>query len=274
MEMSGVLYKPENFDKGKKYPLIFNYYEKLSQNLHKYLKPDFCRGNIDIPTFVSNGYLVFTPDIFYKMNEPGNSAFEAVYSATNKLVEYSWVDSTKIGLQGHSFGGFETNYIITRTDRYAAACSAAGVSDFVLNYELSQSKMETGQYRMESNLWNNVKAYLKNSPILYVDKILTPVLLQNNKLDDAVSFYHGLAFFKALRRLGKKAWLLQYDGEYHDLHNNRNAADFTIRSLQFFNHYLKNSPPPSWMTVGRPAQLKGIDDKLELDPFKKIDITH
>lgn len=268
----GVLYKPENFDPGKKYPVVIQYYERKSEYLNAYHLPETASDNIDVPWFVSNGYLVFTPDIHYTIGENGESALNAVTGGYHYLKTLPYVDSKKIGIQGHSFGGFETNYIITHTDLFAAALSAAGMSNEMSNYNelwgMGTSKQyyfEQGQGRMGATLWQCPGLYLKNSPILLADQITTPLLMMHNKEDGAVSFSQGMELFTALRRLGKRAWLLQYDKEVHNLFNPTNKKDYTIRMTQFFDHYLKGAPAPEWMLRGIPAKMKGVDDGLKLD---------
>lgn len=268
----GVLYKPENFDQKKKYPIIFYYYERLSDQLNVYLKPKAAYGPINIPWFVSNGYLVFTPDIHYKIGEIGESAVNSIVSAAHFFSKISWIDARHMGIQGHSFGGYETNYVITHTGLFAAAMSAAGPSDCISDYGSlwggGASKMayyETGGGRMSAALWERPDLYIKNSPIFQVDKVTTPLLMMNNKNDGGVPFAQGVEFFLALRRLGKKAWMLQYDGENHTIDNDKACKDYTIRLTQFFDHYLKGTPAPKWMTEGIPARRKGIDDGLKFN---------
>ena len=271
-ESAGILYKPEDFDPTKKYPVIFYYYEKLSDGLYQYLKPRLCAGELDIPSYVSNGYLVFVPDIHYNIGSPGESAYNSIVSAANYLSKFPWVDSNKMGLQGHSFGGYETNYIITKTSRFAAAAPAAGPVDLISGYgslrgsgESAEWLFEYSQFRLEATLWQNPQSYLNNSPIFNADKVKTPLLIMHNKNDGAVPFDQGIEWFTALRRLSKKVWLLQYDGEGHTLNKKENELDFTIRLRQFFDHYLKNAPAPKWMTRGISFQNKGVDDGLALD---------
>jgi hypothetical protein len=263
--LQGILYKPENFDSTRKYPLIIHYYEKLSDNLHFYKRPDFASNNINIPWLVSRGYLVFTPDIQYTIGRPGESAYYSVAGAADYLSCLPFVDSTKMGLQGHSFGGYETNYIITRTNRFKAAVSASGVSDFVSGYgdlvgsgDSKQFFYEIHQSRIGASLWEKQELFIENSPVFYVDKIETPVLLMNNKLDEQVKFSQGVEFFTALRRLGKIAWMLQYDNEGHSIMQKKNTIDYTFRMDQFFDHYLKDEPMKDWMKKGIPAKLKGL----------------
>jgi dienelactone hydrolase len=270
----GVLYKPENFDPTRKYPVILNYYEKKSDELDEYQRPLAISAELAIPWFVSRGYLVFTPDIHYTMGHPGRSALDSVVSAARRLAEFPWVDSSKMGIQGHSWGGFETNYIVTHTSMFAAAMSSSGLSDNVSDYDAIMPEghhislqyfCEIDQTRIGSTLWQRPDLYIENSPIFRANKVATPILMMSNKGDGIVPFAQGVEFFLALRRLGKKAWMLQYDGQNHTLVDENAERQHTIRVTQFFDYYLKGAPPPRWMTVGIPARLKGIETGLELD---------
>jgi dienelactone hydrolase len=265
---AGVLYKPENFNPNNKYPLIFDIYEKRSQNLNLFIYPEAAVDRINISSFVSNGYLVFTPDIYYRRGEPGPSALAAVVSAANYLTKFTWVDKQRMGIQGHSFGGYETNYIISHTNIFAAACSASGFCDLISFYGSAARGgypifwSERDQGRLGETIWDNPQAYIANSPIFQVKNITTPLLMMNNKEDRTVPFSQGLEFFTSLRRLGKKAWMLQYDGYGHSLGTGTAADDYHLRMFQFFNHYLKGADQPGWMKVGIPAMLKGYEDGL------------
>jgi len=176
-----------------------------------------------------------------------------------------------MGLQGHSFGGYETNYLITHSCLFAAACETAGVSDLISEYgsdargTYPMYHAELSQGRIGATPWQRADLYINNSPIFNADKVTTPLLMMHNKGDDVVPFSQGMEFFMALRRLGKRVWLLQYDGSGHVINGNKSALDFTIRVTQFFAHYLKDDPAPTWMTKGIPAALKGIDTGLEPD---------
>jgi dienelactone hydrolase len=267
----GILYKPENFDSSNKYPLIFYYYERFSDKLNVYLEPEASDGRLNISKFVSNGYLVFVPDIYYKIGEPGQSAYNSVVSAANYLLKMPWVDSSKMGLQGISFGGYETNYLITHTNIFAAACSSAGLSDFVSGYgSLSgdgfslQSLYELSQNRIGATLWERPDLYIKNSPIFFADKVTTPLLMMHVKDDGVCPFTQALELFIALRRLGKKVWMLEYTEGNHGIWG-KSALDFSIRMTQFFDYYLKNSLPAKWMTEGISAKMKGVKTGLEID---------
>jgi dipeptidyl aminopeptidase/acylaminoacyl peptidase len=270
--LQGILYKPENFDSQKRYPVIFNFYEEKSFGLYNYLIPKATGDHINIPHFVSNDYLVFVPDITYKKGDPAKSVCDAIVSATNYISKMPFVDSSKFGLQGHSFAGYEVNVLVSKTFRFAAAAEAAGTSDLVSAYNSlkgasfsNQFAGETGQYRIGATLWQNRDAYIKNSPIFYADQVQTPLLMQNNKKDYTVKFEQGVEFFTALRRLNKKVWMLQYDGQSHQM-DGSSAKDYTVRLMQFFDHYLKSAPAPIWMTQGVPARLKGVITGYDLDP--------
>jgi dipeptidyl aminopeptidase/acylaminoacyl peptidase len=251
--LMGILYKPENFDPKKKYPLIFYYYERTSDGLHTYLLPEAVSGPMNIPYMVSQGYLVFTPDIKYVTGYPGRSACNSVVSAAYYLANLHFVDTLHMGLQGHSYGGMETNYIVTHTSIFAAACEGAGVSDVMTSYnqlrehEFNQMYVEFGQGRMGLSPWQSIDAYHDNSMLSRADKITTPLLILHNWNDEAVDVQQGIAMFSALRRAGKKVWLLQYPGEGHGLLNEINRLDYTQKMFDFFNHYLKGAPDPDWM---------------------------
>jgi dipeptidyl aminopeptidase/acylaminoacyl peptidase len=263
----GLLYKPENFDSTKKYPIIFYFYERDAQTRYNYIAPQPVRASINVAYFVSNGYLVFDPDIFYKTGQPGEDAYNSVISAVKYLSKFNWVDTTKMGLQGHSWGGYQVAYLVTRTHQFAAAEAGAPVANMTSAYGgirwetgiSRQFQYEKSQSRIGSTLWQRPDLYLKNSPLFRADKVTTPLLMMHNDADGAVPWYQGIEYFSALRRLGKKVWLIEYNGEGHGLTERRDRKDWSIRLSQFFGYYLKGEHPPRWMVDGVPATLKGID---------------
>jgi len=269
--LKGILYKPENFDLNKKYPVIFYYYERLTDGLNAYLKPDFSHGTLDIPSYVSQGYLVFVPDIFYKVGNPMQGTYDALVSAAQYLAELPFVDAKKMGIQGHSFGGVQTNYLVTHTNLFAAAVSASGLADLVSGYggligdmRSLQDINENGQNRMGGSLWEIPEAYINNSSIFSVDKVTTPLLIMHTKKDFICPYSNALEFFTGLRRMGKKAWLLTYAKGNHTL-NGKESEDFSIRMMQFFNHYLKDKPAPVWMTRGINPNQGAFEKGYEFD---------
>jgi dienelactone hydrolase len=268
-QAAAVLYKPTDFDAARKYPVTFYFYEKLSHRLHQYIPPTPSDGSLNIPFLVSNGYLICTPDIEYTKGKPGESALRYVTAAANYIAQLPYADAKKMGIQGHSFGGYQVNYIVSRTNRFAAAQSSAGAADFISyyngNYRESSAQFyfEKGQGRIGNTLWKKPELFQQNSPVFNADKVTTPVLIMHNKEDGEVPFQQGLEWFTALKRSGKKVWLLQYDKEYHGIVQYKNQLDLTIRMKQFFDHYLKDTPQPVWMRQGVPASAKNTEDGLE-----------
>ncbi len=273
IKRSGLLAKPENFDPSGNYPMIVNFYERSADNLHSHRPPVPGRSTIGYAFYVSNGYLVFNPDVHYATGFPGQSAYDAVVSGTQAMVRKGFVDSTRIGLQGHSWGGYQIADIITRTNMFRCAEAGAPVVNMIsayggIRWGSGLSRMfqyEHTQSRLGATLWERPDLYLENSPIFRLNKIETPVLILHNDHDTAVPWYQGIEFFVGMRRLGKPAWLLNYNGEPHWPLKWPNRLDFNRRMLQFFNHFLKDEPMPVWMSRGIPAVKEGIIDGLELE---------
>ncbi len=269
----GLLFVPDNIDPNKKYPMIIYFYEKNSETLYNYRQPAPSRSIVNIPYFVSNGYVVFVPDIYYKTGEPGESAMRSIMPAVDMLEKtYPWIDGDKIGIQGQSWGGYQVAYMITQTDKFKAAGAGAPVSNMTSAYGgirwgsgmTRQFQYEQTQSRIGKTLWEGYDDYYKNSPLFFLPNVNTPVLIMHNDKDGAVPWYQGIEMFTGLKRLGKEAWLLQYNNEEHNLTQRRNTKDLSIRLEQFFNHYLKGAPAPKWMKEGRPATDKGFDLGYEL----------
>lgn len=271
--LQGILYKPEDFDPAKQYPLMIYFYEKHSDNLYSYFTPAPSRSTVNIPFFVSRGYLVFTPDIDYTVGQPGMDAYNAVVSGAEELAKYAWVDRENMAIQGQSWGGYQVAYIVTQTDLFKAAGSGAPVSNMTsayggIRWESGRSRQyqyEQTQSRLGAPMSDSLALYIKNSPVFYADRVNTPLLIMHNDNDGAVPWYQGIELFMSLRRLGKPVWMLQYNNEAHNLVHRRNTKDLAIRLQQFFDHYLKGEPAPVWMTRGVPAIDKGRTWGYELD---------
>lgn len=270
----GILYKPEDFDPSKRYPIIAYFYETLSDGLYTYQAPAPTPSRLNIPYFVSNGYLVFAPDIHYEIGYPGRSAEEFVNSGMRYLTQqYDWVDSTKMGIQGQSWGGYQVAHLITRTDMYAAAWSGAPVVNMTSAYGgirwgtgmSRQFQYEKTQSRIGKPLWEALDLYIENSPLFFMDQVNTPVAIMHNDNDGAVPWYQGIEYFTALRRLNKPVWLLNYNGDEHNLMQRQNRKDIQIREAQFFDHFLKGKPAANWIKKGVKATEKGIDWGLEIE---------
>ena len=263
----GMLFKPENFDPNKKYPMLVYFYERSSQTLFSYRPPAPSHSIINIIYFVSNGYLVFVPDIHYTIGYPGQSALNCIMPGVDMLVQYPWVDEENMGLQGQSWGGYQVAHMITRTNRFKAAGAGTPVCNMISAYGgirwgtgmVRQFQYEKTQSRLGKNLWDGLDLYIENSPLFFVPNINTPLLIMHNDNDGAVPWYQGIELFTAMRRLGKPVWLLNYNGDAHNLQERRNRKDLSIRLEQFFDHFLRGAPAPVWIREGVPAIRKGID---------------
>jgi dipeptidyl aminopeptidase/acylaminoacyl peptidase len=187
------------------------------------------------------------------------------------LAKKTWVDSTKMAIQGQSWGGYQVAYLVTRTHIFACAEAGAPVSNMTSAYGgirwqtglNRQFQYERSQSRIGYSLWQRPDLYIKNSPLFRADKVTTPLLITHNDADGAVPWYQSIEYFTALRRLGKKVWMLQYNGEDHNLVERRNRKDLSIRLAQFFDHFLKGAPAARWIAEGVPATLKGIEWGLQ-----------
>jgi dipeptidyl aminopeptidase/acylaminoacyl peptidase len=257
--LKGLLLKPENFDPKKKYPMIVYIYEKLSEGLHQFRNPG--PGTSINPTYyVSNGYLVFMPDIVYTIGYPGPSALKCVLPGVQAVVDKGYVNENAIGIQGHSWGGYQIAYMVTQTNRFKAAAPGALVANMTSAYSgirwgtglPRQFQYERSQSRIGGSLWDYPLRYLDNSPIFRADRVETPLLMIHNDEDDAVPWYQGIEYFLALRRLGKEAYMFTYNGEKHGLRKRINQKDYTRRLQEFFDHFLKGAPAPEWMEKGIP----------------------
>jgi dipeptidyl aminopeptidase/acylaminoacyl peptidase len=272
-ELEGLLYKPENFDSTKKYPVIVYFYERYADEIHNHYIPKPSHSIINFTEYVSNGYIVFVPDITYKTGHPAKSAYNAIVSGTEFIKKYNFVDGEHIGIQGQSWGGYQVAMLVTMTDIYACAESGAPVTNMFSAYGgirwgsgMSRAfQYEKGQSRIGVNPWESPELYIENSPIFHADKVNTPLMIMHNDKDGAVPWWQGIEYFTDLRRLDKKVWMVSYNNDDHNLMKWPNRVDLSIRMMQFFDHYLKGAPMPIWMSQGIPATKKGKMDGYELD---------
>jgi dipeptidyl aminopeptidase/acylaminoacyl peptidase len=277
-ELRGILVKPETFDPAKKYPLMVYIYEELSEGLHTY-RPPAPGTSINVTRYVSNGYVVLMPDISYDTGYPGESAEKCVIPAVNTVIAQGYIDPRRVGIQGHSWGGYQITHLITRTNMFAAVQAGASVSNMISAYGgirwgtgMSRAfQYEKTQSRIGAPPWDAPLQFIENSPIFWVEKVKTPYLSIHNDEDDAVPWYQGIEFFSALRRLGKEAYMFVYNGEPHGLRNRDNMKHWTVHQDEFFDHYLLGKPKPEWMEKGVPFLERGKRDVLPM--FKPKDAT-
>jgi dipeptidyl aminopeptidase/acylaminoacyl peptidase len=266
-KLRAILTKPENFDPAKKYPLMVYIYEELSEGLHTYRAPT-PGTSVNITRYVSNGYVVLQPDIVYDSGYPGESAEKCVIPAVNTVVAEGYIDPARIGIQGHSWGGYQITHLITRTNMFAAVQAGASVSNMISAYGgirwgsgMSRAfQYEKTQSRIGSPPWEAPLQFIENSPIFWVEKVQTPYLTIHNDEDDAVPWYQAIEFFSALRRLGKEAYFFNYNGEPHGLRNRDNMKHWTVHQDEFFDHFLLGRPKPEWMEKGVPFLERGRRD--------------
>jgi dipeptidyl aminopeptidase/acylaminoacyl peptidase len=264
--LEGLLYKPENYDPNKKYPMLVYFYELYSDDLHKHYAPKPTASIIFPTEYASAGYFVFIPDIRYKEGFPAKGAYDCIMSGTDAVLrKYPSVDSTRLGLQGQSWGGYQTAQLITMTTRYKAAMAGAPVANMFSAYGgirwgsglNRQFQYERTQSRIGKTIWEAPELYVENSPLFHLPNVRTPLLIMHNDGDGAVPWYQSIELFTGLKRLNKPVWLLNYNEDDHNLMKNANRMDLSIRMRQFFDFYLNNGTEPVWLKEGVPALKKG-----------------
>jgi dipeptidyl aminopeptidase/acylaminoacyl peptidase len=257
-KLQGSLSLPANYEKGKQYPMVVYIYERLTQGHNQFATPSANGFNKSV--YTSNGYAVLQPDITYALNDPGVSAVACITAAVKAAIATGVVDPKRVGLQGHSWGGYQTAFAVTQTDIFAAAVAGAPLTNMVSMYSLiyknsggtNQAIFESSQGRFLGSYSDNWEAYVRNSPVNFAKNVRTPLIILHNDRDGAVDFTQGVEYYNTLRRLGKNVIMLEYIGENHGLVKPANRYDYTIRMKEFFDHHLKGAPAPAWMTDGVP----------------------
>ncbi|WP_422353981.1 prolyl oligopeptidase family serine peptidase [Roseivirga pacifica] len=256
-KLQATLALPADYEEGKKYPMVIYFYEKMSQRHHQYSMPTY-DDRPHMSTYASNGYLVLMPDIVYDMGKPGSSALDDVTSAAKAVIELGYADPQRIGLQGHSWGGYESSFILTQTDMFACVVTGAPLTNLISMYNVAYKRsgnlngpiIEWSQGRMGVSPWNDMELYRSQSPIHHAEKINTPFLILHGTADGAVDWNQGLEYYQTARRLGKEVILLSYPDEPHHLTKEANQKDFQIRMKQYFDHYLMDADAPVWLSNG------------------------
>jgi len=266
--LKAILTKPENFDPARKYPMLVYIYEQLSNNLHRYVPPAPGGSSINVTRYASNGYIILQPDIVYDLGYPGDSALKCVLPAVQKVLTMGFVDPQRVGIQGHSWGGYQITYMITKTNIFRAVEAGASVGDMFGGYGgirwgtgMSRAfQYEKTQSRIGVPPWKNPLIYMENSPLFWIENIRTPYLTMANDEDDAVPWQQGIQFFTAMRRLGKEAYMFTYNGEKHGLRQRENQKHWTVHLAEYFDYFFKDAPKPEWMERGVPYLEKGKRD--------------
>jgi dienelactone hydrolase len=255
--LQGVLRYPAGYERGKKYPMIVYVYEKRSDSLHQYSAPSE-REYYNVSSFTTAGYFLFEPDIVFRPREPGLSVVECVRPAVAAVAQMGIIDPKRVGMIGHSWGGFDTAFMATHSDVFSAAVAGAPITDLVSNYGshhfssgiAETDHIETGQQRMQVPVWEDLAAYTRNSAVFGVSTMTTPLLIEVGDADGTVFWHQGVELYNAGRRAKKDVVLLVYAGEDHGLRQKANQIDYHHRIMEWFGHYLKGEPAPAWITSG------------------------
>jgi len=269
--LQATLLYPAGWESGRKYPMIVYTYELLSDGVHRYEVPSE-RDYYDFQAWTQEGYFVLQPDIVYRPRDPGISAVDAVVPAVARIVELGLVDPDRVGLIGHSWGGYQAAFIPTQTDIFATSVSGAPITDFlsfpgVIHWRPGFPEFghwETGQARMDVPPWEDFEAHVRNSPVAHIQDLHTPILMMQGDDDGTVDFRQGVEYYDYARRAGKELVFLVYPGEDHGLRRKEDQVDYHRRILQWFGHYLKGEPAADWITDG----VSWLERKKELDRAK------
>jgi dipeptidyl aminopeptidase/acylaminoacyl peptidase len=269
----GILALPDDYKAGEKRPMIVSFYEKNSQNMHRYSAPSFITGMGSLPMeAVTRGYITMFADVYYRTGQSHSDQLEAVEAATRKVIELGYADPKNIGVNGHSYGGEGAMFIATRSKLFKAVGAGAGVADLFTDFAQSwgwsyQNQPGTGgangtQYYMYGqgrwgfSPWDKPSVYQFESALTHANQTQAAVLIMHGTADPTVSFNEGLKFYTALRYNKKDATMLAYVNEGHGLRGLANRKDLTVRYMEFYNHYLKGAPAPKWLSGGVPYLVK------------------
>lgn len=275
--LQAALYLPANYTPGKSYPTITYIYERLTDGLNNYSMPAFPGGGFNKAMYLSNGYAVLEPDIKYKLNDPGMSAVACVVPAVKAAIATGVVDAKNVAIHGHSWGGYQTSFLITQTNIFKAAAAGAPLTNMISMYSLiywnsggtNQAIFEASQGRLTPGYWDNWDAFARNSPIYHIKKVQTPLLLLHNDKDGAVDFTQGIEYYNGLRRLNKPVVMITYRGENHGIAKLPNRKDYAVRMMEYFDYMLKGKPAPEWWSKG--INRLDMEKHLEARAFDEND---
>ncbi len=273
--LQGALYLPANYVEGKAYPTITYIYERLSDEINTYTMPGFPGGGFNKSIYTSNGYAVFMPDIKYRLNDPGMSAVACVVPAVKAAIATGIVDAKNVAIHGHSWGGYQTSFLITQTNLFKAAAAGAPLTNMISMYSLiywnsggtNQAIFESSQGRLTPGYWDNWEAFVRNSPIYHIKNVETPLLLLHNDKDGAVDYTQGIEYYNGLRRLGKPVVMITYKGENHGIVKLPNRKDYAVRMMEYFDYMLKGADAPDWWSKG--VDRLGMEKHLEQRAFEE-----
>lgn len=271
LKSQAILYKPDNLDTSKKYPVLFNYYEISSQNINIFHKPGYLHEEeggfeFNFPLMLAKNYLICVPDINFKLGESAQSIVSSIEAAADEISKLAYVDSTRFGASGGSFGGYATNCLAAFSKKFKALVPISSLSDLISEYSAGMEITENRQVRMGVSFATDPELYLKNSPLTYVKNISTPLLIVHGAKDGNCKPHQAIQLFNSMRREGKKAWMVWYPEDDHGIRQGNNPKDLYVRMSQFFDHYLKGAPTPNWMMDTLPVYERSGEEGFELMP--------
>ncbi|WP_288244002.1 prolyl oligopeptidase family serine peptidase [uncultured Chryseobacterium sp.] len=253
--LKGLLYYPQHFNPSTQYPMIVHIYQIQHTKSKEYLIPKFDGLGFNIRLLLEQGYFVFLPDLLTDRRGPGIAGLECINAALDALADHQNIDHSKIGLTGHSFGGYLTNLISTQSNRFAAYISGSGVSDIIQSYySLNRNfpgphywQLESGQYQMASSLADNKQLYFNNNPIYDAEKLSAPILLWTGKTDENVVPENTMGFYLALKRYRKDVIALFYHKSGHSLTDEPERLDLNKKALEWWAYFLKDQKEVPWI---------------------------
>jgi len=247
--LHGALLLPANYEEGKKYPLIVDPYGGSYRSTSVFRFGLSGAGVENLQILATRGYAVLLPDTPMHSNSPMADIAKTVIPAVDRVVELGIADPNRLGIMGHSYGGYSTLAVIVQSTRFKAAVDSAGPADLVSDYGIMDDTgsswaigwAETGQGRMGGTPWQFRDRYIENSPVFYLDRVQTPLLIVQGELDKAVPYQQANEVFVALRRLGKEVVYAKYGGEDHweGTWGTPNVVDYWNRVIDWFNGHLK-----------------------------------
>ncbi len=263
VRLQGTLAIPDGYQQGQKLPMLVNFYEKNSQNLHVYQAPNYA-SSPQFAGFVSEGYLVMQPDIHFNTRTSHSDMLECVEAGVQKVIDMGYADPKKVGLHGHSYSGQGSAYISTQSKMFAAIVAGAAATDLVSDFDQLWKTSGTNQHRYDiygqgrfgTNPFDDLQLYIDQSALFHARTMDTALLQLHGTDDGSVEWLQAIEFYNALRFNKKNVILLSYPGEAHGLRNLENQKDFLVRIQQFYGHYLMGKPAPAWMTEGVPFLKK------------------
>lgn len=248
-KLRGSLLLPADYETGNAYPLVVWVYSGyFSNNVNRFGLRGTGAENLQI--LATRGYAVLLPDMPLQVGSPMQDMAKMVMPGVDKAVEMGIADPDRLGVMGHSYGAYCVLSLIVQTPRFKAAVAGGGTGNLISAYGTMRHDgstyllpwAETGQGRMGGTPWEMRDRYIENSPMFYLDRVQTPLLLFHGALDSAMPAFMSEEIFVGLRRLKKPVMYVKYEGETHTPIDwaYANQLDYWNRIVSWFNEHLKS----------------------------------